>query len=149
MKVNYTPPGDEPEKKPDLLQPGWHSFAVLDCFTTNQAGQDLVTKEGDPYLKLRVEELSTGAVIYHSLFFSENGTAKLNAFLFATGLAGNRFEEIEVAPSDFVSKRFRGLVGMETYNGRQYNRIERVQPLEKEPEPEPKNDPDLEEDLPF
>jgi len=142
MKIEYTPPGDGEEKKerPDLLKPGWHSFEVLNCYTTNHKGEELITSEGDPYLKLRAEEAATGAIIYHSLFFSEKGGAKLNAFLFATGLAGNRGEIIDLSPSDFEGKRFRGLVGMENYNGRQYNKIDLVKPFEQERPEEPEID---------
>ena len=144
----YKPPEDKTETPP-LLKPGWYHFKVLDCFDQDQAGNALQTKAGDPYLKIRAEEKESETVVYLSLFFSEQGRAKVGAFLYATGMAGDTPESFQLLPQDFVGKTFLGQIGFETYNGRQYNRIERVQPLEKEPEPEPKKDPDLEEDLPF
>ena len=60
------------------------------------------------------------------------------AFLYATGMAGEHEESLLLLPQDFMGKTFLGKVGFETYNGRQYNRIEKVRPFE---DPAAREDP--------
>ena len=145
MKIEYTPPGNTEPNRPDLLPVGWHSFEVLACYDSNRDGEKLLTKDGDPYLKVRVEESSTGTVLYHTLFFSDKGSAKINSFLYATGIAGSNELELSISPEDFEGKRFRGLVGSETWNGKQFNRIELVKPFEQSEE----NEQSKEDEVPF
>ena len=148
MKIEYTPPSSGQNKSPDLLPPAWYSFEVLACYDTNRDGETLVTKEGDPYLKVKVEEASTGSILYHSLFFSNQGGGKLNSFLFATGLAGDQEIELNIKPVDFIGKRFRGLVAVATYNERKYNKIELVKAFDQG-QTETASDPEPEDDIPF
>lgn len=150
-RFDYQPPEDKTDTPP-LLQPGWYHFKVLDCFDQDQSGNALKTKGGDPYLKIRAEEKESETVVYHSLFFTDNGRGKLGAFLYATGMAGDQSQSLELLPQDFIGKTFLGKVGFETYNGRQYNRIEMTRPFEDPSalsDPSTTPPPDKEEEFPF
>ena len=136
-EFKYQPPEDKTDTPP-LLKPGWYHFKVLDCYDKDQNGNQLETQAGDPYLKIRAEEKESETIVYHSLFFSDQGRAKVAAFLYATGMAGEHEESLQLLPQDFMGKTFLGKVGFETYNGRQYNRIEKVRPFE---DPAAREDP--------
>ena len=144
------------QKAAELLKPDWYNFEVIDCFTTDRDGNDFVTKAGDPYIKVRALQPSSGIILYHTLFFSEQGHGKVNAFLHATGAQAEDGEELEISPSHFVGKSFRGKVEITERNGRKYNQIARVRKPEATQEVEPESqeekpalDPDLNEDVPF
>lgn len=122
-------------------------------FETDREDQPLRDKNGNPYIQL-VCIAETGNQVYHSLFFSETGRAKVNAFVFAVGLADQNSGELNLKAEDFVGKKFRGKVQPKTYNGKTYNSIFRVERLgeniaQEEPKQESKEDPDLEEDILF
>jgi len=158
IKFEYQPPEDKGETAKPILEPAWYNFHVLDAYETSRDGAKLVTKDGDPYIQLKAEEGGTGTWIYHSLFFSEMGAKKVNAYLHATGTTLKAGEETFLDASQFVGNQFRGKVEITSYNGKQYNKITRVTPIKGEQEqtepmetiqPSKPVDPDLEENVPF
>jgi hypothetical protein len=145
----YTPPQSK-EKPTELLESGWYDFEVIDSYETNQDGEPLVTKDGDPFVKIRALEAGSGIILYHHLFFSEGGAARLNAFLHATGAQAEEGEELVISANDFVGKFFRGKVEITTRNGREYNQIGYVRPCEAvQPAAEEQPEPSDEDQVPF
>ena len=153
IQFKYEPPEDKGETAKPILKAGWYDFEVLDAYETSREGVKLVTKDGDPYIQLKAEERASGTWIYHSLFFSEMGAKKVNAYLHATGTTLKAGEETFLDASQFVGNQFRGKVEITSHNGKQYNKITRVTPIKGEQEQteptQPATDPDLEEDVPF
>tara|TARA_R110000824_G_scaffold180061_9_gene360482 strand:+ start:1607 stop:2086 length:480 start_codon:yes stop_codon:yes gene_type:complete len=125
FKHTFSSPSVE-EKAAELLPPDWYDFEIVDAFEKDQAGEPLVTKQGDPFLKLRALETGSGTILYHYLFFSESGAARIDALLHATGASAKEGEELTLQGSDFVGKSFRGKVEITHRNGKQYNSIARV-----------------------
>ena len=129
-KHTFKPPSKE-EKSAELLKPDWYNFEIVDAFEKNQEGEPLLTKDGDPFLKLRALETDSGTILYHYLFFSEGGAARIDALLHATGASASEGEELTLQGSDFVGKSFRGKVEITTRNGKNYNSISRVRKPEE------------------
>tara|TARA_R110002167_G_scaffold182840_1_gene383287 strand:+ start:148 stop:627 length:480 start_codon:yes stop_codon:yes gene_type:complete len=157
IKFQYTPPEDKGETAKPILKSGWYDFQVEGAFENSRDGNKLETKDGDPYIQLKCLEEESGTWIYHSLFFSEMGVAKINAYLHATGTLLTAGEETFLDASAFVGNKFRGKVEITSYNGKQYNKISRVSPIkgeqeQTEPLQEIKSDEiesDLEDEIPF
>lgn len=134
----YSSPSDG-DKAAELLKPDWYEFEIVDAFETDLEGNSLITRHGDPFMKLRVLELSSGTVLFHYLFFSEQGAARINAFLHATGASISEGEEVVLKGESFLGKNFRGKVEITRREGKDYNQVTRVRPSEapQEVEPEP------------
>lgn len=150
----YTPPTKE-EVKNELLEPDWYEFEIVDAFETNAEGEALVTRHGDPFMKLRVLELASGIVLYHYLFFSEKSAARINAFLHATGATLSEGDEVVLRGSTFVGKHFRGKVEITVRDGKSFNQVALVRPSEapqESPDPQEAESPeptDLDDNVPF
>ena len=129
--IHYEPP-TEGKKETPLLKPGWYNFEVRDAFETDTEGNALTTIHGDPFIKLRVVEKSSETSLYYQLFFSEDGSKRINAFLYAVGTIAAPGSRVSILPSDFIGKSFRGKVDVSTYNGKQYNQIKMTSPLNAE-----------------
>tara|TARA_R110002167_G_scaffold162975_2_gene359634 strand:- start:1215 stop:1631 length:417 start_codon:yes stop_codon:yes gene_type:complete len=131
IQFRYEPPEEQKETAKPILEEGWYEFIVEEAYESKD-GHPLITKHGDPYIQLRTLEKESGVSIYHSLFFSEMGVPKVNAFLFATGTKLEAGEETEIKAEKFIGNKFRGKVEITTYEGKKYNKIIRVSPIEIE-----------------
>ena len=129
--IHYTPPSAGKKETP-LLEPGWYNFEVKDAFEKCTEGNPLTTIHGDPFIKLRVVEKTTETSMYYQLFFSEDGSKRINAFLYAVGTIATPGTNVSILPSDFIGKSFRGKVDVSTYNGKQYNQIKVTSPIKAE-----------------
>ena len=134
----YSPPPIG-EGKAELLKPDWYDFEIVDAWETDKEGEPLITRNGDNFMRMRVLELSSGTVLWHYLFFSEQGAARINSLLFATGAKANEGDELVIKADDFLGKVFSGKVILQERNGETFNNIVKVRPPEaaREITPEP------------
>ena len=107
---------------------------VIDATDVDAEGEKLVTRSGDPRIKVRVSLLDGNQSFWHFLYLTPKAFFMVWEFLDACGINSNG-EEFVLDPQDLVGKRFRA----EVYVQDGWNRLKKPLPLENEqksPDPE-------------
>ncbi len=150
-KKEYTSSGSH-----QLIEPGWHEMEVVDATDVDVEGKKLVTRSGDPRIKVRVSLLDGNQSFWHFLYLTPKAFFMVWEFLDACGINSNGAEFV-LDPQDLVGKRFRA----EVYVQDGWNRLKKPLPLENEqktpdpetpapqPAPAPASTPVEEDDVPF
>lgn len=111
----------------ELLEPGWYSFEIVNCYETDKDGAPLASKNGVPFFKIVCSELAREVVVFHYLFLDPEQAGKVSSFLAAIGSTYGDGERVEISAVDFVGQVFRGRVENKAGNdGIMRNRITRV-----------------------
>ena len=137
-----------------LIEPGYHELEVVDATDVDEQGEKLVTRSGDPRIKVKVCLLDGNQSFWHFLYLTPKAFFMVWEFLDACGINSNG-EEFVLDPQDLVGKRFRA----DVYVQDGWNRLKKPLPLENEqktpdpetpaPQPAPASTPVEEDDVPF
>ena len=148
-----TPSGESntaSKKNYALIEPGWRDLEVVDATDVDAQGEKLVTRSGDPRIKVRVTT-DEGQSFWHFLYLTPKAFPMVWEFLEALGIRPTG-EEFVLNPEDMVGKRFRAMI----FHDNDWNRLKRPQPIANEqPTPDPEEKPrplpveDEEDDVPF
>ena len=121
----------DPEARPPvrLLPKGeWFTFEI-------KSYEEKTTKNGNPMMALECEVVSQdeweGTTVYHNVnfFHKEHKGAWISVhFVHSLGLPCNGMRNVD--GEDWLGRRFKGEVDHREYNGKTYNSIKNVMPLE-------------------
>lgn len=115
-----------------------------------ETGEEYVTKNGNPYIKLGLEK-EDGTKIYDAFFFTEKAHWKVETFFKAIGAVAPRFQDVSF--KDFLD--FKGkTVGIEDGTDpkgypKVYKYVPLAEPKMDQAAPPADADDDLLEDVPF
>ena len=131
-----------------LMPPGEHNLEVLLATDVDDDGAPLVTRAGDPRIRIKVEN-EDGQSFYHFLYLNDKAMPMVWEFLSACGVAPEG-ETHALDPAALKGKRFRAWV----YEQDGWNRLRKPRPVpgDEQPTPDPittTRHPDDDDDVPF
>jgi len=150
MSTHVIPtPSASPDSKPkyELMPPGEHDLEVVLATDVDGDGAPLVTRAGDPRIKMKVMNDSEQS-FFHFLYLNDKAIPLVWEFLTACGVSPDG-ETFELDPLLLEGRRFRATV----YEQDGWNRLRKPRPIPSDVQPTP--DPEttepeiLDEDVPF
>ena len=124
-----------PQKtKFELMASGIHELEVVDATDVDKEGAPLVTRAGDPRIKIRVSN-DEGQAFFHFLYLNDRAIGMVWEFLHACGVSADG-ESFDFDPPSLIGRKFMA----EVYEEDGWNRLRRPRPVptvKEQPTPDP------------
>ena len=111
-----------------IIPAGSYVMTCTECFTKDENGADLHTKNLDPMWKLVLTvdptEKYAGQKVFDHIIFGGKQALKSRVKLILSRLGGKKTDgAVEIEPSDFVGKRCRVTIVEDEYEGKKNNKV--------------------------
>jgi len=127
MPFPYDSTGIDPDRKFPLIPEGWQRFTIAET-------EESTSKAGNPMVKVIAKVADgkfAGQLIHHYVVFMPKGSKGDSINVHFRKCIGVPWEgNVDVNPPAWRGKAFMGKVGVDSYDGKQRNKITEVKPMD-------------------